>query len=110
MKKLVVLVSGSGTNLQAVIDAIQAGTLKNTRISLVVSNRTKAYGLVRATFHDIPTAVHLLKGRSRTEYDSLLADAILRASPDLIVLAGFMHILSTAFLSRVVLYSSFIIL
>lgn len=100
--RLVVMISGSGTNLQAIMDAIAAGTL-DAEIVLVVSNRKAAYGLVRAEQAGIPTLYYPLKpyhdaGRSREQYDADLAARIAPYDPDLIVLAGWMHILSPAFL------------
>ncbi|MFQ3645744.1 MAG: phosphoribosylglycinamide formyltransferase [Anaerolineae bacterium] len=100
--RLVVLISGGGSNLQALIDAIAAGTL-NAQIVLVVSNRKDAYGLQRAEKAGIPTLYFPLKpyrdaGRDRTEYDADLAQALLPYQPDLIVMAGWMHIFSGHFL------------
>lgn len=60
-KKIVVLISGSGTNLQAIIDAIQQGAIENTIITLVISNRADAYGLKRAESANIPTKYFPLK-------------------------------------------------
>ncbi|HLV36562.1 MAG TPA: phosphoribosylglycinamide formyltransferase [Spirillospora sp.] len=102
--RLVVMISGSGTNLQAITDAIAAGTL-DAEIVLVVSNRKAAYGLVRAEQAGIPTLYYPLKpyndaGRSREQYDADLAAQIAPYDPDLIVLAGWMHILSPAFLDH----------
>src|SRR5829696_1699156 len=98
--RLVVLISGSGTNLQAIIDAIAAKTL-DAEIMLVVSNRKAAYGLVRAEEAAIPTIYFPLKPYAelgRDTYDRDLADQIKRHTPDLVVLAGWMHVLSTEFL------------
>lgn len=100
--RLVVMISGSGTNLQALLDAITAGTL-DAQIALVVSNRKAAYGLVRAEQAGIPTLYFPLKpyidaGKERAAYDADLAQAVLPHAPDLIVLAGWMHILGPAFL------------
>jgi formyltetrahydrofolate-dependent phosphoribosylglycinamide formyltransferase len=102
MAKLAAMVSGSGSNLQAIIDAIDDGRLQ-AEIVLVVSNRKAAYGLVRAETAGIPTLYFPLKpyldnGRSREEYDVDLAEAIRPYAPDVIVLAGWMHILSPAFI------------
>jgi formyltetrahydrofolate-dependent phosphoribosylglycinamide formyltransferase len=102
--RLVILVSGSGTNLQAIIDAIQHGTL-DAQIVLVVSNRKAAYGLERAVQAGIPTLYFPLKlyldaGRNRTDYDRDLAEHIAAVPHDLIVLAGWMHVLGEAFLAR----------
>ena len=112
---IVVMVSGNGSNLQAILDAIADGkreTLKNAQVALVVSNRSAAYGLERARKAGIPTLVKTLKsykdqGKSRIQYDidlsheihQLILQSHGRDQPDLVVLAGFMHILSPEFLS-----------
>lgn len=98
--RLIVLISGSGTNLQALIDATQNGQLE-AEIALVVSNRKAAYGLERAKNAGIPTLYFPLKpykdkGRSRAEYDTDLTQALELYNPDLLVLAGWMHIDSGA--------------
>lgn len=102
MARLVVMVSGNGTNLQALIDAIEDGRL-DAEIVLVVSNRKAAYGLVRAEQAGIPTLYFPLKPyaqRGRRVYDADLAAQIRPYAPDVIVLAGWMHVLSTAFLDQ----------
>ncbi|MCD6518387.1 MAG: phosphoribosylglycinamide formyltransferase [Anaerolineae bacterium] len=103
MNYLAVLVSGRGTNLQAIIDAIDEGILPDTQVSVVVSNRKDAYALRRAEAHGIPTIYHPLlpykkAGRSRREYDEDLAKKLAQYPVDLVVLAGWMHILSSSFL------------
>jgi formyltetrahydrofolate-dependent phosphoribosylglycinamide formyltransferase len=103
-KRIVVLISGSGTNLQALIDAIEAGHLP-AQIALVVSNRKEAFGLTRAEVAGIPTLYFPLKpytsgGRPREEYDHDLAEKIAEVQPDLIILAGWMHVFGTAFLDH----------
>jgi formyltetrahydrofolate-dependent phosphoribosylglycinamide formyltransferase len=102
--KLAVLVSGSGTNLQAIMDAIEKGEL-TAEIVLVASNRKAAYGLIRAETTNIPTLYHPLKpylenGQGRKAYDSDLAEKIQHYQPDLVVLAGWMHVLSHMFLEH----------
>lgn len=103
MNRLAVLISGFGSNLQAVIDATKAGLLGDTRITLVVSNRKNAYGLERAHEQGFPTVFHSLNwyrtnGRTRKEYDADLARILRGADTDWVILAGWMHILSDAFL------------
>lgn len=100
--RLVVLVSGSGTNLQAILDAIAEKQL-DAEVSLVVSNRKAAYGLVRAEQAGIPTLYFPLKpytdaGLSREDYDRALAERLVELQPDVIVLAGWMHIFDAVFL------------
>ncbi|MEZ4731704.1 MAG: phosphoribosylglycinamide formyltransferase [Caldilineaceae bacterium] len=102
--RLALLISGNGSNLQAVIDAIRMRLL-NAEIVVVVSNRKEAYGLQRATKAGVPTHYHPLKpyrdaGKDRTDYDRDLANLIVPYKPDWVVLAGWMHILSNAFLQR----------
>ena len=101
---LVVLISGSGTNLQAIIDAIETNTLK-AKISLVVSNRKAAYGLVRAEDHHIATLYFPLKpftdaGQSRESYDTELAALVAEYEPTLVVLAGWMQVFTPVFLNQ----------
>lgn len=92
-----VLISGGGTNLQALIDASADGTL-DVSIDLVVSNRADAYGLTRAKQAGIATVVvdHRQFADRRT-FDEALAEAVAVCSPDVVILAGFMRILSGAF-------------
>jgi formyltetrahydrofolate-dependent phosphoribosylglycinamide formyltransferase len=102
--RLVVLISGGGTNLQALMDAINAGVLE-AEICLVVSNRKEAYGLERAKNAKLETLYAPLKpyrdaGKTREEYDADLAMSLAKFEPDLIVQAGWMHILSSAFLDQ----------
>lgn len=98
--KLVVLISGNGSNLQAIIDACEAGIL-NAEVVAVISNKRSAYGLERAKNHDITSlALPKKKVQSRSEYDSDLAKQVKQFEPDLVVLAGWLRILSMNFLSH----------
>lgn len=95
--RLVVLISGSGTNLQAIIDAIGAGELDAT-LALVLSNRAEADGLERARRADVPTAVIPHRDYpDRESFDRAMIERIDRVRPDTVVLAGFMRILSPPF-------------
>jgi len=98
--RLVVLISGSGRNLQAMIDAIARQTL-DADLACVISNRGDAYGLERAERAGAPTAVLRAKGfDTREAYDTALGDLVAEAEPDLIAMAGFMRILSSGFVQR----------
>ncbi len=97
---LVVLISGNGSNLQAIIDAIDAGEIP-ARIRAVISNNPDAYGLERARRAGIP--VEVVDHRDfpdRESYDRALQAVIDRYRPDLVVLAGFMRILTPAFVEH----------
>ena len=99
-KSIVILISGSGTNLQAIIDAVAAGQI-NASISAVISNRADAKGLDRARQQHI-NAVIIDQNEydDRASYDQALISEIDKYKPDLIVLAGFMRILSEEFISH----------
>ncbi|RTE66450.1 phosphoribosylglycinamide formyltransferase [Amphritea opalescens] len=96
-KSIVVLISGSGSNLQAIIDAIASGQI-NGRIAAVLSNKTGVFGLERARAAGIPQIViNHNDYDSREHFDTAMIEAIDTYTPDLIVLAGFMRILSAEF-------------
>ncbi len=96
--KLGVLISGTGSNLQAIIDAILRGDLK-AEIRLVISNRADAQGLERARRHGIETAViEHGKFASREDFDTALLAALRDRSVELVALAGFMRLLSPVML------------
>lgn len=97
---IVVLISGSGSNLQALIDAVNDGRMSG-RISAVISNRSDAYGLERAAKAGIETAVvDHTQFDDRERFDQALAAEIDRFNPDLVVLAGFMRILTHDFVEH----------
>ncbi len=99
--KIAVLVSGGGTNLQALIDAEKSGIIKSGSISLVISNNETAYALERAKAADIKTAVITKKAcGSQDAFEEKLIEILKGENIDLIVLAGFMSILSVKFTSR----------
>ena len=94
MKNIVVLVSGGGTNLQALIDAQTRGEIIGGRIAQVISSNPEAYALTRAKQAGISTAVVNVKDFSdRREFDRQILAALREANADLIVLAGFLYIL-----------------
>ncbi len=98
--RLGVLVSGSGSNLQSIIDHLHKGG-QDVEVALVISDNPKAYGLVRAANNGIPTAVFPLADfADRDGHDQAMADELDRHGVDLIVLAGYMLIVTQAFLGR----------
>ena len=104
MGRIVVLISGSGSNLQALIDGVAQNRIKGQIVS-VISNRSTAFGLERAAAAHIPThtlsfAPFKARGEDRIHYDKALGDLVHEATPDLIVLAGWMRILTQSFVKR----------
>lgn len=96
MLNIAVLVSGGGTNLQAIIDAIEDGRITNGRIAKVISSKKDAFALKRAEKHGIASVVVSKKDFPDTEsYNKALYNEIKSAKPDLIVLAGFLSILGS---------------
>ena len=108
--RITVLISGSGTNLQALINAQEKVLPSGSKIIRVISNKKDAFGITRAQAAHIPTSYHnLLKykkdpqhegdvSKARVAYDEDLAKMVLSDEPHLVVCAGFMHILSPGFL------------
>ncbi len=89
MLNIAVLVSGGGTNLQAIIDAIEKNEIKDTRISMVFSNNRNAFALERAAKHGIPTKVLVPADfENRAAFNEAFYDLLVTENPDLIVLAG----------------------
>ena len=97
---IAVLVSGGGTNLQALIDAERTGIIKSGEIKLVVSNNPDAYALERAKNAGIKTAVCVKKGVSQEDFENRLTELLEQNGTELIILAGFMCILSEKFTSK----------
>ena len=108
--RITVLISGNGTNLQALIDACSNATIPDAQIVRVISDRKAAYGLIRATTASIPIYYHnFIKykkdqedvAKARETYDQALAEIVLADKPGLVVCAGWMRVLSPAFLESV---------
>ena len=99
--KCVVLISGNGTNLQAIINGVKNNELNNIDIKCIISNKKAAYGLTRANLNNIPTLyLPFIKSKlSRVDYDNSLISEIKKLDIDLIVCAGWMHILSDNFVN-----------
>jgi formyltetrahydrofolate-dependent phosphoribosylglycinamide formyltransferase len=97
---LVVLISGNGTNLQAILDACKSSSLP-AQVTAVISNKSDAYGLERARSAGVPAVAQpKAKEQDRREYDSLLADVVAHYKADWVILAGWMRVLSSNFLNR----------
>jgi phosphoribosylglycinamide formyltransferase-1 len=99
-KRIAVLLSGRGSNFEALADSIAAGRLPGAEIVLVVSNRDGAPGIEKARQRGISTRVIPSKGLEREVYDRLVVAALEEAHPDLVCLAGFMRLLSPYFVER----------
>jgi len=98
--RLVVLASGNGSNLQAIIDACSSGVLP-ARVAAVISDKPHAYALERARQAGVPAlAQPKYKDDDRADYDAALADLVADQEPDWVVLAGWMRLLSMNFLGR----------
>ncbi len=97
---IVVLISGGGSNLQSLIDAVKAGRI-NAKIRAVISNQPNAYGLQRAQNHGIATdVVDHRQYSSRHEFEEVLRNKIETYNPELILMAGFMRVLTEAFVTH----------
>src|SRR5215208_3712130 len=98
--RLVILISGNGSNLQAILDACSSGEL-DARVMSVISNKADAYGLLRAKNARVEAIYFAkLENESRQEYDARLAEYVSTYLPDYVILAGWMRILSSTFLSH----------
>ncbi len=100
LSHFVVLISGNGSNLQAILDACSSSELPAS-VVCVISNKADAYGLVRAKDAGVE-AIHLAKqeNESRGDYDSRLADLVTAKQPEYVILTGWMRILTSAFLNQ----------
>jgi phosphoribosylglycinamide formyltransferase-1 len=98
--KIGVLVSGAGTNLQALLDAQARGELAPAEIAVVVSNRPQAAALARAAAAGVPAEIVEHAGLARTEFETRLLDALARHAVEAVVLAGFMRVLTAHFVER----------
>lgn len=113
-KRVTVLISGSGSNLQALLDAERSGQLEGISVASVVSSSKKAYGLTRAEQAGVPTKVHSLyqytrdipkedavgRRQAREKFEADLAQVVIDTKPDLVVCAGWLLILGPVFLTK----------
>ena len=95
MKKIVIMISGRGSNMEAIIRNVQSGILKDIcSIQSIFSNNKNVAGLQKAKEFGIPTHVITSKGKKRKNYNEMLLDWLKKENPDFIILAGYMKILS----------------
>src|SRR6266436_648297 len=99
MKRIGVLLSGRGSNFEALADSVAAGRIPEAEIALVVSNREGAPGIDRARARGLPTRVIPSKGLEREPYDRLVVTALREANVELICLAGYIRLLSPFFVA-----------
>jgi len=93
MKNLAILISGSGSNLQAIIDAVNSGEIHSAKISVVISSNAEAYGLTRAAVYNIPTVVASIKDfENNVLRDDFIVKTLKLYEIDLVVLAGYLGI------------------
>ena len=101
MLNVVVLVSGGGTNLQAIIDAVEVGSITNTKIVGVISNNRNAYAMERAKNHGIAAQCISPKDyETREKFNEKFMEAVEAMNPDLIVLAGFLVVIPEVMIAR----------
>ena len=101
MLNVVVMVSGGGTNLQAILDAVEDGRIRNTKICAVISNNAGAYALKKKKNHGIPGIVISPKQfASREAFNEAFLEEVEKLQPDLIVLAGFLVVIPPAMIRR----------
>ena len=99
-KKLGILLSGRGSNFEAIADSVSAGRIANTEIAIVISNRAEAPGIESARKRGLPALVVPSKGKERQAYDAEIAAILKEKQVDLICLAGYMRLLSSWFVQQ----------
>ncbi len=97
--KLGILISGRGSNMLALIDAVQNGAIGGTEVGIVISDRSEAAGLALAAERGVDTLVIERRGRTREEHDREIIDELQKRSIDLVCLAGYMRLLSKGFVA-----------
>ena len=99
MKRLGILLSGRGSNFLAIAESIRSGRLPDSEIAIVIANVADAPGLVAARKLGLPTALFVSQGRKRAEHDADVAECLRRYHVDLVILAGYMRLLSPEFIT-----------
>jgi phosphoribosylglycinamide formyltransferase 1 len=98
--KIGILISGRGSNMAAIIDAVQAGEIPDSEVAIVISDKVDAVGLAKAAEKGVKTAVIEKRGRTREEHDREIAAKLREHNVELICLAGYMRLLSPWFVSE----------
>jgi phosphoribosylglycinamide formyltransferase-1 len=98
--KIGILISGRGSNMSAIIDAVQSGEITDSEVSIVISDKADAAGLVKAAENGVQTAVIERRGRTREEHDREIAAKLREHDVELVCLAGYMRLLSPWFVSE----------
>ena len=96
--KIGILISGRGSNMQAIIDAVQSGEIPDSEVAVVISDKADAAGLEKAKERGVETVVVERKGRTREEHDAEIADELNKRGVELVCLAGYMRLLSRGFI------------
>jgi phosphoribosylglycinamide formyltransferase-1 len=99
VKRLGILLSGRGSNFLAIAEAIETGRLPGAEIAIVISNVAEAEGLQKAKSKGLPTALYVSKGRKRAEHDADVTACLREHNVDLVILAGYMRLLSPEFIA-----------
>ncbi len=97
--KIGILISGRGSNMIALVDAVNSGEIPNSEIAIVISDKPSAAGLAKARERGVETLVIERRGRTRTEHDAEIAEQLEKRNVDLVCLAGYMRLLSAEFVA-----------
>jgi phosphoribosylglycinamide formyltransferase-1 len=97
-RRIAILISGRGSNMTALIEAVRRGEIANAEVALVISDQRNAPGLIKAAEFGVETLVIERQGRSRKEHDSEIVESLKARQIDLVCLAGYMRVLSTDFI------------
>lgn len=95
--KIGILISGRGSNMSAIVEAVQSGLISDSEIAVVISDKTSAEGLIKAKERGIETLIVARNGRAREEHDAEIVDNLKKRDVELICLAGYMRLLSKKF-------------
>ncbi len=95
--KIGILISGRGSNMAAIVEAVQSGLIPESEVTVVISDKTSAEGLVKAKERGVETLVITLNGRTREEHDALIIAELKKRNVELVCLAGYMRLLSKEF-------------